>query len=104
MYLRALRLCSPCFIEEEFTYIKKVFVALGYSNNLIANGLYRAKKTFYSVETRRTGEKNAKVLVLPKCDLKELNILSKDLKIVFKNGLSIGKIVKSKNNLPHIII
>ena len=87
MFLRALRICSPEFMDDEINKIYEISVKLKYPKSFVDSSLRKAKKTFYS-----NGEKepycNKNMLVLPfhenfvniTCLLKEL-----DINVVFKN-------------------
>lgn len=97
MYLRALRICSPINLNNEFAYIKNIFKNLGYSESFISKGLYKARKSFYRVNDGER-KKYENVLVVPKNDICNLNEIPKEIKLVSRRGISIGKLVKVKNN------
>ena len=46
-FLRALRICDPCFIDEEFSYIRVSFRRLGYPDVVISRALSDAKRRVY---------------------------------------------------------
>ena len=48
MYLRALRICSPEYIDEEFSKIESIGNNLSYPKYFLEDCLCRAKKTFYN--------------------------------------------------------
>ena len=64
MFLRALRICSPEFIDEEFDNIFRISERLKYPRYFIESSLQKARKTFYSVTTREPFNHN-NLLVLP---------------------------------------
>lgn len=97
MVLRAFRICSPPYLTKECDHIKKVFEGLGYSDVMIKKGFFRGKQSFYKTEFKEK-DKFENVLVVPRCDLKEWNLVPSEVKLVFKKGLSIGDIVKTRNN------
>ena len=68
MFLRALRVCSPDFLSEEFQYIFSISEKLKYPNYFIQCALRKAQKTFYSVDTREPFN-HQNLLVLPYSNL-----------------------------------
>ena len=67
MFLRALRICSPEFLDNEFETIFRISEKLKYPNYFIECSLQKAKKTFYSVTAREPFDHN-NLLVLPYSD------------------------------------
>ena len=64
MFLRALRIVSPEFMDEEFARIRKIGTDLCYPPHILDICLDKAKKKFYSITTEpKTVNKNT--LVLP---------------------------------------
>ena len=64
MFLRALRIVSPEFLDEEFEHIRKIGTDLCYPPQLLDICLAKAKKKFYSIVNEpKTVNKNT--LVLP---------------------------------------
>ena len=64
MYLRALRICSPEFIDEEFEYIAKIGDMLKYPKNFLDKSLNMARKSFYRVDPLPPKD-HKNLLVLP---------------------------------------
>ena len=64
MFLRALRVCCPEFLDEELDMIRKIAGNLRYPNYFIENAFSKAKKTFYGITRTKEFEKN-NLLVLP---------------------------------------
>ena len=86
MFLRALRICTPEFLDDEFKKIYEIAFNLKYPKFLIDIALKKARKTFYSVEDRIFDLKN--ILTLP-FNISFMNIpkLLKDfnVNVIFKN-------------------
>ena len=64
MFLRALRVCSPEFLQEEFVNIFNISEKLKYPRHFIERALTKAQKTFYSNSVREPFN-NQNLLVLP---------------------------------------
>ena len=64
MFLRAYRVCSPEFLDAEMDNIFKISEKLKYPKHFIDCALQKAKKTFYSVATRKDFD-SQNLLVLP---------------------------------------
>ena len=47
LFLRALRLCDPEFLDTEYNHLFNTFKRLGYPHHFIMKGLSSAKRTFY---------------------------------------------------------
>ena len=67
MFLRALRVCSPQFLQDEFDNIYEIGRKLRYPAYFISCAFEKAQKTFYSTRTRESFNYN-NLLVLPYCD------------------------------------
>ena len=66
MVIRALRICDPCYIDEEFDHIYNVFRSLGYPKYFIDRSFSRARRSFYNpVVNDRDRNNNKKFLTLP---------------------------------------
>ena len=64
MFLRALRICSPEFLDEEIDYILKIGEQLKYPKQFLENTLRKTRKSFYSTKPKDAyNTKN--LLVLP---------------------------------------
>jgi len=51
LFLRALRICSSEFLDDEISFIKKSLSELAYPNFILDKALSRAKSTFYKPRT-----------------------------------------------------
>lgn len=101
MFLRALRLCSPEYLDDEFHKIYNIACKLKYPSQMIDRSLHKAKKTFYRTEIA-TPRENKDVIVLPFCGrfsqiprhLKPWNI-----NVAFSNSCNVKKmLVKNSPN------
>ena len=68
MFLRALRICSPEYIDDEFGNIFSISEKLKYPKHFIECSLRKARRTFYSESPSETPSFQ-NVLVLPYSDL-----------------------------------
>ena len=48
IFLRVYRLCDPEFIDQEISFITKVFSKFGYNYNFINRAHYKARRTYYA--------------------------------------------------------
>ena len=65
LYLRALRICSPSFLNDEIKYISNSLSKLAYPKSILNIALSRAKKSFYSPQNNQPDRYNNKPLVIP---------------------------------------
>ena len=65
MVIRALRICDPCYIDEEFTHIYNVFHSLGYPKYFIDKAFSRARRSFYNPSINKSDTHNRNFLTLP---------------------------------------
>ena len=86
MYLRALRICDPEFLDEECDYIHKLIDKLCYPKGFADNCLQKAEKTFYNVDNKELyDKKNTLVLPFHKELTPSIRILKNlDIKVVFR--------------------
>lgn len=69
MFLRALRLCDPEFINEELNYISTSFGKLAYPDHFISTALSQARRKFYSDQVTQPNNDNSfKTLSIPHTD------------------------------------
>ena len=91
MFLRALRICSPEFLDEEIMKIFTIGKQLKYPKMYMENTLRKAKRTFSSTETKEPyNVKN--LLVLPYSEnFKGLPHILKnfDINVAFKNNSTV---------------
>ena len=86
MFLRAFRICSPEFIDDEFQKIKEIFLNLSYPDYFIEQGYIKARKIFYNITVKEPFD-TKNILILPYHQtLENLTSIFKDLniKLVFK--------------------
>ena len=96
MFLRALRIVSPEFLEEEIEFIRKIGIDLCYPSYIMDSCLDKAKKKFYNTENEvRPKPKN--ILCLPYYKGFEM------VKELFKT-FDVGVIFSYKNTLKNILI
>lgn len=81
MFLRALRICDPEYINEEFNHIYNLARNLCYSSEIIDKCLTKANNTFYGNKTKEPFSKK-NILSLPyKKELEPLTKILKNLNI-----------------------
>ena len=59
LFLRALRICDPEFLEDEINHIYLALGKLAYPRRLLKNALLKAKKVFYKVDDRNKNKNKA---------------------------------------------
>ena len=98
MFLRAFRVCSPEFIDNEINNIKCTGKKLKYPERIIECALKSAKKSFYRIQEREPYN-NKNLLVLPYTEnMKDAAHLLKTLNIntAFKNDSTVKtKLIKN---------
>ena len=98
MFLRALRICSPEYVDEEIDEIYRIASKLKYPKRYIDQSLVRAKKTFYNVKVREPYD-FSNLLVLPYNDnFSKISSLLKDFKVnvVFRSSNTVKeKLIKN---------
>lgn len=66
MFLRAYRICSPCYLDDEILKVKEIFASLKYPLYVIDEAHIKARKTFYSQSSNGTfNTHNKRILCLP---------------------------------------
>ena len=115
-FLRAYRICSPEFLQDELEYITKTFMKLGFPEALIVTLQTKALKIKdranrqpdASSEENRRHEKRT-TLVAPSSPQGEevIRLMAPDVKIVTSSGKKIGQLVRrkkiKKENLDSIV-
>ena len=82
LFLRALRICDPIYLDKELEHIMQSFLKLGYPQDFITKALSNAKRTYY------IGNRNTRETSKPKC-----------LKLPYSRALSpLKHITNSQNN------
>lgn len=107
-FLRALRICSPDYLNEENDYIFKVFESLRYPKAFLIKCKNKAKHIVRKKKQNKdkNDEKkdcNDRIITVPHSE--HLHIISKGLaqagvKVMEKSGLKIGDIVKRREKRP----
>ena len=85
--LRALRICDPEYIDQEMSHIKEVFTKLSYPENFICKAVSKARRIFYTSQTRNERETN-KYVTLPYNS--KLDVISKKLNRENKDKVNIA--------------
>ena len=108
-FLRALRICSEEFLDEEIKHIFNVFTALRYPKALLVKWKNRAKRIRSTKrqgtreETKKDGSFGAErqTIVVPHSkhvhDIAE-GLRHSGIRVLEKSGVKIGSIVKNKKN------
>ena len=96
LFLRALRICSPEFLEDEFTHVIEAFKRLHYPEGM----LLRLKRTAIAIKERGPRERQADtrpIIVVPHSPLKEEleALLGRHLRIATPAQTKIGEMVKT---------
>ena len=104
MYLRALRITSPEFLDAEFSKIREIGLKLCYPNEILDRSITKAKKCFYRIDnTNKQVFKHILNLPFHVNFLHVPRLLSKiDIKVVFHYATTVkGILIK---NSPHNLI
>lgn len=102
-YLRALRICSPCFLQDELDYIVQVFLRLKFPLAM----LIRLQKTARNIYQRGRGRKQERrehlVIVAPSSEVTEkiASSVGPEISIVTKAGRKIGNLVKKNSPISN---
>ena len=104
MFIRAYRICSPMFLDDEIDTIRKVFSDLKYPRHFIDKAHQKARKKFYSpIDNNPFNIQNKRIISLPhskNIDHVQNVFKESDIKVVFKYPNTLGKSLI--NNKPHI--
>ena len=98
IFLRAYNICSNIYIDEEIDYIFKSFTKLGYSNRLIMNAHFNARRTYFRVRDNNFNIDDRKYLVLPFIEKSsDINNMAKafNISIVNRSNSSLESILKN---------
>ena len=104
-FLRAFRICSDIYLEDEINYIKRSFRKLKYPNGLICRMKEKAKEIHNRTNAHKTeNEKKSTYITVPN----SINTESMD-KFLLEGGMKaakvssnkIGKIVRRKEKSPN---
>ena len=104
MFLRALRIVSPKYLDEEFNYIYNIGRKLCYPDHFLDNCLYLAKKSYYNTIKPNFSMNN--ILCIPYHPLYEhMSYLLRHLNInlVFKYSTIKNKIICNNPNKNGVV-
>ena len=102
LFLRALRICDPVYLDNEIHHIFGAFNKLGYTNSFIKQALSSARKTFYG-RIREEKQEFTNILKLPYtpelAGLKNIaNRLENKINVAFTNNNTLrNRLVKNSN-------
>ena len=65
LFLRALRICDPPYLDVEIAYIRTSFLRLAYPNHIINAALSDAKRRFYSQKALNSFDNTSKFFSVP---------------------------------------
>ena len=108
MFLRALRICSPEYLDEEIEYIMGIGAKLKYPQDMLQTSLKKARKTFYNTNEVRRPFDTKNLLVLPYNEnFKNLPLLLKSfgVNVAFKNTTTVkaSLIKNSPDTIPGVV-
>ena len=105
MFLRAYRVCSPLFLDEEIEKIENIFRELRYPRHVIDKAHSKARKKYFSLsDDFEFNSQRKQIVCLPYAKAFENlnNILeASDLKVVHRFPNTVGKTL-IKNSPSHI--
>ena len=92
LFLRALRICSTEFLDEEFFIIKQHLTYLKYPDYIVERAKNKAKSIFYRGKKEMISQRPQNKIILPYTESisKISNTLGKDNPIIFSYPRSIG--------------
>ena len=95
MFLRALRICSPAFIDDEFKAIYDIGSMLKYPKSFLDKSLNLAKKSFYTPEQKQPFDvKNMLVLPFSTKFVQVPSLLKHfNVNVVFSNNCTLKKLL-----------
>ena len=100
-YLRALRICSTCFLQDELNHVKDTFLRLRFPLAM----LLRLQKTARSIFQRgRKREKRTHVVIVAPNSAVTENVASSlgpDISVVTKTGSKIGNLVRRSASIKN---
>ena len=94
LFLRALRICSPCFLEEEINHIRKSLKKCAYPDDLLNKALLKAKRTYHTPRPEKTEIDFKNSVIVPYTPhLEQFKPLLKSMNknVIFKYNEKIGK-------------
>ena len=99
IFLRAYNVCSNIYIDEEIDYIFKSFNRLGYNFRTISNAHFKARKSYFKVNTNYNFNSNSvNYLVLPFLENStDINDIAKsfNISIVNRSNTTLKSILKN---------
>ena len=97
-YLRALRICSPCFIQEELDYIVRSFLRLKFPLAMLIRLQKKAKNIFQ--RGKRQDRRQHVVIVAPTSEVTEkvTRSMGTEVSVVTRSGSKIGALVRKNTH------
>src|SRR5215469_4704573 len=92
-FLRAHKICSPLFLDEEISYINNVFKKLAYPSHFIDSALSDCRKKFHSQSSNTFNKNN--ILVLPTSTPKIDLLLRPSISVVTSGQNNVGRFVRN---------
>ena len=102
-YLRALRICSPQYLQPELDYIRNVFLKLHYPFSLIDQARNQAQKIHQRTKVHKTKISHTRYITVPTNSLSLTiaeNLKDPNIKIATCSSKSIKNILKSPISAP----
>ena len=100
-YLRALRICSPCFLKDELDYVVQAFLRLKFPLAM----LLRLQRTARNIlqRSRKQDQRRRVVIVGAASEVTEkvTDTVGPEISVVAKSGKKIGGIVKKNTRLTN---
>ena len=103
-YLRAFRICSEEYLNEELEHIQHIFRELKYPKAMIVKCKNKAKKIRSNKRKTKKEQKKKKVIVVPHSSHVETIaqfLKAADVAVVSRAGKSLGQILKGRCKLEH---
>ena len=104
LFIRALRICHPCYLDQEIRFIFNSLQKLGYPNYFLDRALSSAKRTFFSPKNSVESEKEkSNNLVIPyhkdfECQKSIFKKIGVSLSFKFPNKIS-NQLVKNRDSI-----
>jgi len=103
LFLRALRICSPCFLSDEIEHIRNSLKKCAYPDSLLDKALLKAKRTHYTPRQEKTeiDFKNSVIVpFIPHLEQFKPLLRTMNKNVIFKYNAKIGKTL-CKNKLTN---
>ena len=102
-YLRALSICSPCFLQDELDHIVEIFLRLKFPLALLLKLQKTAKNIHQRGKKQKQKQKHQTVIVAPTSEITErvVNSVGQGITIVARSGKKIGSLVKKNTRITN---